>query len=236
VPGPPVSALSLRGCHASCHKGADRPRFPTAPTPRQPTTASPCALLTAVVRSRAPLSATDRTCLSAPRHRRRLAAPAASTLVTAELRVPERRPRLAVHAAATAVYPVWTPPLPTPPGKLWCHRLRRAAVPSARRRPCASEAPSCPSPCRLPCASDVTVVEHICRAARRTGPSWARPWAARTLRRPRRSWARLGRAPTVQAGHADTVQLGRGGFGPVTAYLIFYFLNIFKFLKIQKFV
>jgi hypothetical protein len=128
VPGPPVSALSLRGCHASCHKGADRPRVPTAPTPRQPTMASPCALLTSVVRSRAPLSATDRTCLSAPRHRRRLAAPAASTLVTAEPRVPERRPRLAVHAAATAVYPVWTPPLPTPPGKLWCHRLRRAAV------------------------------------------------------------------------------------------------------------
>jgi hypothetical protein len=187
VPGPPVSALSLRGCHASCHKGTDRPRVPTAPTPRQPTMASPCALLTAVVRSRAPLSATDRTCLSAPRHRRRLAAPAASTLVTAEPRVPERRPRLAVHAAATAVYPVWTPPLPTPPGKLWCHRLRRAAVPSARRRPRASEAPSCPSPCRLPCASDVTVVEHVCRAA----PGQAGP----------------GRGPRARC-------VGRGGAGP----------------------
>jgi hypothetical protein len=40
----------------------------------------------------------------------------------------------------------------------------------------------------------------------------------------------------AQAGRAGTVQLGRGGFSRVTANLFFYFLNIFKFLQIQKFV
>jgi hypothetical protein len=47
---------------------------------------------------------------------------------------PRRRRCLAVYATNAAVYPVWTPPSLTPPGKPWCHRLRRTAVPSTRRR------------------------------------------------------------------------------------------------------
>jgi hypothetical protein len=46
----------------------------------------------------------------------------------------------------------------------------------------------------------------------------------------------MGRDDTVCVGRADTVQLGRGGFGPVTVELFFYFLNIFKSLQIQKMV
>jgi hypothetical protein len=54
------------------------------------------------------------------------------------------------------------------------------------------------------------------------------------LRRP--SQARLGHARASQAGRAGTVQLGRGGFSAVAFDLFLYFLNIFKSLKIQKFV
>jgi hypothetical protein len=54
------------------------------------------------------------------------------------------------------------------------------------------------------------------------------------------AWA----ACTVQMGRVDTVHVGRVlmcnwavcGFGPVTVELFFYFPNIFKYLKIQKFV
>jgi hypothetical protein len=49
----------------------------------------------------------------------------------------------------------------------------------------------------------------------------ARPWAARTLRRPRSSRAELGHTRAAQAGCAGTVQLGRSGFGTVTVELFF---------------
>jgi hypothetical protein len=48
--------------------------------------------------------------------------------------------------------------------------------------------------------------------------------------------ARLGRAHAVQAGRAVTVQLSRARIQPSDSDLFFYFLNIFKFLQIQKFV
>jgi hypothetical protein len=50
-------------------------------------------------------------------------------------------------------------------------------------------------------------------------------WAACTVQ--------TGRVGIVDVGCAGTVQLGRGGFGPVTIDF-FYFLNIFKYLQIQK--
>jgi hypothetical protein len=46
----------------------------------------------------------------------------------------------------------------------------------------------------------------------------------------------MGCTRAAQAGRAGTVQLGRGGFSPVATNLFFYFLNIFEFLQIQKFV
>jgi hypothetical protein len=46
--------------------------------------------------------------------------------------------------------------------------------------------------------------------------------------------ARLGHMHAMQAGCVGTVQLGRGGFSPDE--LFFYFLNIIKYLQIQKFV
>jgi hypothetical protein len=46
----------------------------------------------------------------------------------------------------------------------------------------------------------------------------------------------MGHSGTVRVGRIGTVQLCRSGFGPVTANLFFYLLNIFKSLQIQKFV
>jgi hypothetical protein len=46
----------------------------------------------------------------------------------------------------------------------------------------------------------------------------------------------MGHCSTVCVGRTGTVQLDRGGFGPVTANLFFYFPNMFKSLQIQKFV
>jgi hypothetical protein len=86
---------SLRGCHASCPRHAHVVPLPRArrvraikasahsaavqTPPLAP--ASPHAPLTAVVQSRAPLSAPDRTCLTVPCHRRWQATPTASALV-----------------------------------------------------------------------------------------------------------------------------------------------------------
>jgi hypothetical protein len=95
-----------------------------------------------------------------------------------------------------------------------------------------------PESCRppLPCSGRRSLpCLHVGRCMR---PSWARPWAARMLRKPRLrlSQARLGHVCAAQAGCAGTMQLGHGGFGPLALELFFYFLNIFKSLQIQNFV
>jgi hypothetical protein len=61
--------------------------------------------------------------------------------------------------------------------------------------------------------------------------------AARTGRPGKAVYAvQTGRVGTVDMGHADTVQLGRGGFGPVTVDLFFSIFRIYsnpcKFKKI----
>jgi hypothetical protein len=60
-------------------------------------------------------------------------------------------------------------------------------------------------------------------------------------RRCRRSRAvppcRVSVVPVLWAARAGPVQMGRGQeIGPLTLFYFFYFLNIFKFLQIQKFV
>jgi hypothetical protein len=117
--GPPVSAPSLRGCHAPCRalKALSGPcvfvpiatRLPTTPPPTAGVQTSLSERATAVV----------------------LPPPRQSPLSCA---CPRRRPHLAVYAADAAIYPEQMPLSPTPPGKPWCRRLRRAAVPSARHR------------------------------------------------------------------------------------------------------
>jgi hypothetical protein len=79
------------------------------------------------------------------------------------------------------------------------------------------------------------------RANAGTGPRPVLCQRAASLPRARADPARLwatctvqpGRIGTVDVGCAGTVQLYRDGFGPVTINF-FYFLNIFKYLQIQK--
>jgi hypothetical protein len=101
--------------------------------------------------------------------------------------------------------------------------------------------PSCPLPlhrasARPSCRCSGAVARARTEAVRTlaSGPSWARPWATRTLRRPSR--ARLNCARAAQASCTDAMPLGRDKFGPLAFDLFFYFPNIFKSLQIQKFV
>jgi hypothetical protein len=113
------------------------------------------------------------------------------------------------------------------------HRLCPSKSPCVHRREeggAFENSTAFPSPAPPIRATDLPA--QRCRRARSLtlGPSWARSWAARTLRRLRPSRAWLGHLRAVQAGCVDTVQLGRGRFGPVADDLFFYFLNIFKSL------
>jgi hypothetical protein len=107
------------------------------------------------------------------------------------------------------------------------HRVALATIPDPpHRRPTStSNRPPPPYSGRrsLPCL-------RVSRANAGTGPRAragpARPWAACAMQ--------IGRIGTVDVGCTSTVQLGRGGFGPVTVELIFLFSEYIQILVNSK--
>jgi hypothetical protein len=243
--GPPVTAPSLSGCHAPRHKSVGRQR----------------RCLNAATTSRLASCAADHRCPKPTALPSRQPRRCLTTVLTgrseaaAHLWFGRRRRRLRSVSRCAAAFTA-PPPAALVPFRRHCLRLgSHRVVPSACRRlhrelSCATvHAPVRPrhafpraasrAPVKSPPQSTRAALQRCrthCVTCTRVGPSWARPWAAHTLRRPRPSRARPGHAHVVQAGRTCTVQLGRARIQSVTVELFFYFSNIFKSLQIQKFV
>jgi hypothetical protein len=89
-------------------------------------------------------------------------------------------------------------------------RLRRCSATAGRAATCTRRAMIAPA-----CA-------HAPRRACRGRPS--KSWATRAVH--------MGQAGAMGVGHAPLCNWAERGFSPVTVELVFYFLNIFKFLQI----
>jgi hypothetical protein len=112
-----------------------------------------------------------------------------------------------------------------------------AAVRNTRRRRCSKPAPSPPGHASRPPVVTVFARELGRTALLRVGEAFAvSPSTALFGRATELPAQRRRRRVRSRRGRAHTLQLGRGGFGPLASDLLCYFLYIFKSMQIQKFV